>query len=99
MTQPVTDGHEIDARLQKMDGRAVPQAVRVKPLSFETGTCGAGAIAVLAEEIPYAESSQRCASVIDEEWLCRRRLIQKGFNEEAARVAEHRDQQEDPKPH
>jgi hypothetical protein len=47
--------------------------VRVEPLSFETGTHGAGAIAVLGEEVPHAESSQRCASVIDEEWLCRRR--------------------------
>ena len=28
---------------------------------------------VLGEEIPHAESRQRCASVIDEEWLCRRR--------------------------
>jgi hypothetical protein len=69
----VTDGHEIDARLQEMDGRAVPQAVRVEPLSFETGNRSAGAIAVFCEEIPHAESSQRRASVIDEEWLCRRR--------------------------
>jgi hypothetical protein len=56
VTQPVTDGHEIDARLQKMDGRAVPQAVRVEPLSFETGTCGAGTIAVLGEEIAERSS-------------------------------------------
>jgi hypothetical protein len=55
----VADGHEIDARLQKMDGRAVPQAVRVEPLSYETGTRGAGAIAVLGEEIPDAESRRR----------------------------------------
>ena len=27
VTQPVTDGHEVDGRLQKMDGRAVPEAV------------------------------------------------------------------------
>jgi hypothetical protein len=73
VTQPVTDGHEIDARLQEMDGRAVPQAVRVEPLSYETGTRGAGAIAVLGEEIPDAESRRRCASVIDEEWRCRGR--------------------------
>jgi hypothetical protein len=51
VTKPVTDGHAIDAGLQEMDGRAVPQAVRVKPLPLKTGTRGAGPVAVFGEEI------------------------------------------------
>lgn len=50
VTQPVTDGHEIDARLQEMDGSTVAQAVGVEPLAGEARTRRASTVAGLGED-------------------------------------------------
>ena len=66
MTQIVANGGQIDSRLQKRYRRAVPHAVRMKPLLAEMRNILGGTGQTPTEDVADPEPGQRSATMVQE---------------------------------
>jgi len=67
MTQIVADGRQIDSGLQERNGRAVPHAVRMKPLLAEMESVLGSTITAPAENVADPEPRQGFVAVIQKQ--------------------------------
>ena len=67
VSEILADRRQIHSGLQERDGRAVPHAMRMKPLLAEIGSTLAGTVKTPGEDVTNTESGQRFATVIQKQ--------------------------------
>lgn len=74
MSEPVTNGDEVDAGLKEMDGGAVAHDMGMNPLEGESRSRGLGKFGVFVQEVSDSETGERLAALIPEDPLRRVRI-------------------------
>ncbi|RXH38652.1 hypothetical protein XH99_00810 [Bradyrhizobium nanningense] len=67
MSKPLTDGREVDSRLQEKDGGRMPQGMGMDPLLLQRAGCSGSGCDVLLEQVTNAKAGQLVALAIHEE--------------------------------
>ena len=69
MSEPMTNGDEVDTGLQEMDGGAMAQDMGMNPLKSESRGRGLGKFGVFAQEVSDSEAGERLTALIPEDPL------------------------------